>query len=108
MPKESFWGEGVVEAALSFFIGLPMALGILSAPLILFIQTLQWLKTSVWPPMPVSKAFAYFDISPPQTDWLGLQQVFDYLLDSPLSVVLPATTLAAYLILLYLLSSISF
>jgi hypothetical protein len=40
-------------------------------------QVLQWLQFGVWPEVPVSYAFDYFQIRYPAAAWVGVQKIID-------------------------------
>ena len=64
---------------------IPPILVAFGGPLVLAGQALQWLKSGIWPPMPVSSGLEYLGWPAPQTDLKGLQMIFDFL---PLSLTM--------------------
>jgi len=60
---------------------------LLPAPGILAWQCYDWLRTGTWPPIPLSKAFNYFEWTIPRTSWVGLQSIINWLFDIPTSLV---------------------
>jgi hypothetical protein len=60
---------------------------LLPAPGILVWQCYDWLRTGSWTPIPLSKAFTYFQWPMPHTSWVGLQSIINWLFDIPASLV---------------------
>jgi uncharacterized protein (DUF2235 family) len=49
-------------------------------------QVFEWLQTGVWPPMPLAKVLGF--VRAWGQSWVGLQQVYDWILALPLSLML--------------------
>lgn len=74
--------------------------------LILGYQSVVWLRSSAWPPMPVERPLLWLQLNPDAltaTGWSGLSRVLEWLFAAPLAAVLFAGGLA-----LHLLSSLLF
>jgi len=54
----------------------------------------QWLQTGIWTPLPISNLFDFFDWSKHFTSWIGLQTIFNWLLEIPSSAVVLAVAIA--------------
>ena len=83
-----FTGE-IIHVVLKVGFGLSVLFGLA----VLGMQTFQWAKTGVWPGVPLSDLFMFLgvDLSPiyyPK-DWMGLASLTAWLLDLPVSLVVP-------------------
>lgn len=92
MDTSDFWDRSAETIfAIAFFAGVAFFIGLIGW------QSLRWLQTSQWPPVPLSVVFDYFNVdldhiySP--REWLGLARVMQWLLNLPLSVIGPAALL---------------
>jgi hypothetical protein len=66
--------------ALIFYYG-----GFLVGFVILAIQSLSWLRSGIWPALPVHSAFDHFGINYQMFSWIGVQRLIDLTLELPLS-----------------------
>ena len=101
---EDFW-----DRSARWLVWLSIPVGLFSALGILGWQTLKWLRTGGWVPIPLSKAFEYFgvDLTPiyNPTDWDGLAKIGQWVLELPLSACIPVVTIGAALAWKALVSS---
>jgi hypothetical protein len=76
--------DALWEKHISEWFGLCAALGCLAAVLLLAAQSIRWLKTGHWTPLPVSAGFEFAGINPDllaATSWEGINRVVTWLLD---------------------------
>lgn len=86
--NKDFWDKSAESILLAAYV-----VGLLGALAILGWQVFQWLRTSIWIPLPIYEAFAYLDIDLTNiympNDWQGLARVAQWLLDVPLAIGAP-------------------
>ena len=83
MPQSD---QSPVALALLTIIGLAL---FLSAIIVFAFDVSYWLKYASWSVTKLSDVFSYYRIREPYfADWRGLQEVWGYLRDAPLSLVL--------------------
>jgi hypothetical protein len=58
-------------------------LGVFGAFLRVCVQILGWLKTGIWKPYPLWGMLRDMGIRLPRTDWVGIQKMIDWLMDTP-------------------------
>ena len=63
------------------------AVFVLAAAAIPACQALVWLKTGVWPPLPISSALHYIGWAVPATEWVGLQKLIDWIFYLPVFLI---------------------
>lgn len=63
-------------------------------------QVYVWLRYGFWPVRDFSSAFTELGLATPKTKWHGIQQIIDYLLASPFTVMVFVTGSAASLALM--------
>jgi hypothetical protein len=69
--------------ALVVTVGVSAAgLFMLSSPLILLKQCLDWLKTGVWHSFTIGMALDWAGIERPRTGWVGVQPIYEYVMAS--------------------------
>lgn len=71
-----------------------VVLPIFAGPAIFVWQVFKWLQTAQWIPVSLETARNYFGFRHPHVEWAGVQQIIDYLLDAPLSIVASAIWMA--------------
>ncbi len=103
--KQKFFGDTATEF---FAIGVALVVvgSICAGIAVVGWQIFDWLKTGTWLPVSVGTTFEYFAIARPQTTWVGLQTVFDYLLAFPLAGALPIAGVVFFLLMLQLANAI--
>jgi hypothetical protein len=50
-------------------------------------QAFVWLQEGVWHPLPISSAMHLIGWRVPQTDWIGVQKVINWVCDLPVLVI---------------------
>jgi hypothetical protein len=50
-------------------------------------QAIEWLRTAMWVPLPLSSALAPGGFGPPNLSWAGMQKVALWILDLPVALV---------------------
>lgn len=55
-------------------------------PGVLACQGVGWLRTGIWPALPISTTFAFFEWPLPDVSWVGLQKIIDWVFDIPTSL----------------------
>lgn len=88
MATEDFWDKSA-DAVLA----IALLAGFLFCAVVLGWQLLHWLKTSQWQPLPFLMALGYLGIDTesvyaPQS-WLGLAKAVQFILELPMSVMVP-------------------
>ena len=86
------WGQRLVNKLLQgFWMGVGfVGLGLIAVGGLTFaVQCLEWLATAVWTPAPLSNLLVEYELSYPQIQALGAQKIFDWILDLPMTLVLP-------------------
>ena len=85
-----------IEGCVSLIFSLILTAGFLVGLSLVAWQIYGWLRFGVWNPLPISLIWATPDFS--RITWVGLRQVVEpvwlWLLGIPLSVFIPASTLA--------------
>jgi len=61
-------------------------------------QSIVWLKSGRWPLLAVHDALAYFSITPPSFEWVGVQTLATNVLAEPLSFIVFAVGISAAII----------
>lgn len=85
---EDFWDKSLSIIVITFY-----AAGVISGLAILGWQVFYWLKNGAWLPLHFYDAFAYLGIDLKnvyiQNNWKGLGKIVQWLLNLPLSIIIP-------------------
>jgi hypothetical protein len=65
-------------------------------------QVLEWLRLGAWPVVTVQSLFNHFDLARPESSWVGVQKIIDYVLASSLAAAFPVTGLLIFLVVIFL------
>ena len=82
--------------------GLVLSATLLAIAATVGYQIITWLRTSVWPPYPISRMLIEMDVQPPVISWLGAQKIFDAILDWPAVLAMAAIGILSAICLFYI------
>ena len=66
--------------------GIFLSIAALPGPAVVAYQIARWSKEGVWFSIPASYLLRAMNVSRPETSWIGVQKILDWLLNLPLSL----------------------